>query len=562
MEQELATTGLATIIWLLIAVMVVALASKYTRMPYTVALTIAGLIIAFTPLSVTVNLTPDLILFIFLPALLFESAYNLHFQDLRDNLRPIALLAVPGVVLTALCVAAGMHYVAGISWETAFLFGAIVSATDPVSVLAIFRRLGAPRRLSTIVEGESLFNDGTSLVIFRIVLGAVMIHRVGDVVITVEQFLVVVLGGLAFGLLVGYAVSLAMSRLNDYLVETTMTLVVAYGTYLAAERIGVSGVIALVVAAVIIGNYGRATAMSPTTRVAVSSSWEFFGFLANSLIFLLIGLELNVEKMGRFWLPTLLAIILVLIVRIGVVAVSGIVLRYVHRPLPLRWQLVLVWGGLRGSLSLAMALSLPFTIGPGQAFPDRDLLQVMTFGVILFSLLVQGMTVEPLLRKLGIMKREARQEEFEVLRVRRGMASAALAEIERMAGRGTLAQEAAQELREEYEARIAQLDGEISNLQLGDEDLRREHLRAARRRLVQIEKAVVRERNLAGVISEEPMRHVLSELDAQLYTIDSNQGDVIVEPRTAVRTDRELKSANPSGDEGEKRRGAEDTAST
>src|SRR5438552_1706732 len=185
MDQGLTSIGVTTLVWLLIAIMVVAVASKYIRVPYTVALVIAGLIIAFTPLNLTVQLTPDLILFIFLPALLFESAYNLHFADVRDNLRPIALLAVPGVVLTALFLAAGIHYAMGVAWDTALLFGAIMSATDPVSVLAIFRQIGAPRRLSVILDGESLFNDGTSLVLFSIVLASVVEQRQSDLVLTV-----------------------------------------------------------------------------------------------------------------------------------------------------------------------------------------------------------------------------------------------------------------------------------------------------------------------------------------------------------------------------------------
>ncbi len=520
MHTGLTSDSVSTLVWLLLAVMGVAVASKYIRVPHTVALVIAGLIIALTSAKPAVNLTPDLILFIFLPALLFEASYNLHFADVRDNLRPITLLAVPGVILTALCVAAGLHYTTGVEWDTAFLFGAIMSATDPVSVLAIFRQVGAPRRLSVILEGESLFNDGTSIVVFRIVLGIVLASQVTTIGSTLGQFLLVILGGLALGALTGYAVSLVLQRINDYLVESTMTLVVAYGTYLLAEGLGVSGVIAVVVAALVVGNYGRAVAMSPTTRLAVSSTWEFFGFIANSLIFLLIGLELNIEKLLQYWLPTIFAIALVLLVRAVVVYISSWVLRYIHRPLPYRWQAVLVWGGLRGSLALALALSIPISLANGQPFPNRDLLQVMTFGVIIFSLLVQALTMKPLLNKLGMLSRAHVHDELEIIAVRKGMTSAAIAEVERLGRSGDLSAQKAAELSESLRERLVTLDDDMRALHLRDEDLRTEHLRSIKRRLFQIEKNVVQQRFQDGLIGEEPMRHLLAELDGELSSLD------------------------------------------
>ncbi|MFL5735450.1 MAG: Na+/H+ antiporter [Chloroflexia bacterium] len=520
MENGLTSTSVTALVWLLIAIMVVAVASKYIRVPYTVALVVAGLFIAFTPIKLTIDVTPDVILFIFLPALLFESAYNLHFADVRDNLRPITLLAVPGVILTALFLAAAVHFAAGVGWETALLFGAIMSATDPVSVLAVFRQIGAPRRLSVILEGESLFNDGTALVLFAIILSGLVGGHGIELGPGLVQFVVVVVGAVALGAATGYVASFLLSRVNDYLIETAMTLVVAYGTYLLAVRVGVSGVIAVVVAALVVGNYGRQAAMSPTTRLAVSSTWEFFGFLANSFIFVLIGLELNSTKLLLFVGPTLLAIIAVLAVRAVVVAAASWLLRYIHRPIPMRWQAVLVWGGLRGSLALAMALSLPVTLAGGEPFAERDLLQVMTYGVILFSLLVQALTMKPLLRRLGLVQSHERQEEYETISVRKGMVSAAIAEIERMGRAGGLAKDDAEELRRAYEARLALLDQELGALQLGDEDLKREQLRAVRRRLLQIEKAVVGQRFVDGAISEESMRRLQSELDEELHNLD------------------------------------------
>lgn len=518
MIHGIASDGVTTLVILLITTLMVAVASKYIRIPYTVALTITGLLIALSNVHLQIDLTPDLILFIFLPALLFESSYNFHFSEVRDNLRPITLLAIPGVILTAVCVAAGLHYSTGLGWDTAFLFGAIMSATDPVSVLAIFRKIGAPRRLSVILEGESLFNDGTSIVLFRMVLGIVIAHTLGNLSSDFLEFFVVVLGAVGLGLAVGYVVSLLISRVNDYLIETTVTLVVAYGTYLLAEQLGISGVIAVVVAALVLGNHGRAS-MSPTTREAVSSTWEFFGFLANSLIFLLIGLEVDIAKLWEYIVPTLVAIVTVLVVRVVVVALSSAILRYIHRPLPYRWQTVLVWGGLRGSLALALALSIPVFIDGTQLFPNRDLILTMTFGVILFSLLVQGLTIEPLLKRLGLIGRQSTHDEYEIISARKGMLSAAIQEIDKMGRAGGVTQDTAQHLKQEYAAKIAQLDDTLRDLRLQDEDLNISQSRAIRRKLLQLQKSVVRQRNLDGSISDEPMHRLLAEIDEELHAL-------------------------------------------
>jgi CPA1 family monovalent cation:H+ antiporter len=530
MDGGATTIGVSTIVWLLIAVLAVAVASKYLRVPYTVALVVAGLAIALTGSKVAINLTPELILFIFLPALLFESAYNLRYSELRENIRPITLLAVPGVLATAFLLAAGMHYLGNVSWGIALLFGAIMAATDPVSVLATFRQIGAPRRLSMLIEGESLFNDGTALVLFRILLGIVLTGAVGNWLWNIGEFVIVIAGAVAVGAATGYLVSLLLSRMNDYLVETTMTVVVAYGTYLLAEQLHVSGVIAVVTAALVIGNYAREHAMSPTTRISVSSTWEFFGFIANSLIFLLIGLEISSTRLLQYWPDVLLAIALVLVVRAIVVVASAWVSRYIHAPLPRSWQAVMVWGGLRGSLSLAMALSLPLTLDTLDTigFPDaRHYLLVVTFGVILFSLLVQALTMKPLLQRLGLITKEGWREDYEMLAARKAMAGAAVAEIERISASSGLSPASADELRAAYAEYIGELDNDLQSMQLRDEDLRRQYMRQFKRHLLQIEKSVVQARFTDGAISEEPMRRIITELDAQIRALDEGEDTVL-----------------------------------
>ncbi len=397
---EDANLNLPILLELLLAVLVIAVVANRLRLPYTVALVLAGLVLGLVPQLSGVQLTPDLILTIFLPVLLFEGAYNLPAHRLRRNLAPIALLAVPGVILGTAVTGALVHWLLFLDWPVALLFGAIISATDPVSVLALFRQFGAPHRLATIVEGESLFNDGTAFVLFTILLVGVTEGRL-DLAGGLADFAIEILGALALGSAVGYGGSLLLRTVDDYLLEITATFVAAYGTFLLAERFHFSPVIAVVIAGLFFGNYGTATAMSERTNAAVSLTWEFAGFLANSLIFLLIGLALEIEALASAWWVVLVAF---------AASMAGRVLSvYTLSPLlhggiaiPIGFRHVMVWGGLRGALSLALVLSLPLETGEGEPFPERGLLLAMTFGVVGTSLLLQGLTMGPLLRRLGL----------------------------------------------------------------------------------------------------------------------------------------------------------------
>jgi len=392
-----------TILWLLIAVTVVAVLTKYIRLPYVIALVLTGLVIALVPGIPTVTLTPDLIVIVFLPALLFEAAYNLSFEQLKENVRFISALALWGVLGTVAIIAGLLIWLVGLPWETALIFGSIVGATDPVSVVATFRKLGLPHRLTVLIEGESLFNDGTALVIFNLLVGIAVAGKF-SVWESLGQFVIVAAGGLVLGIVIGYLGLTLLSTLDDYLTEILVTIVVAYGTFLLAEQIGVSPALAVVAAGLLVGNFGQEKAMSETSRAAIGLSWEFFGYLANSLIFLLVGLQIRAIDFSPYWGIIGLGIGATLISRILVISFFSNLANLVsRRPLiPFNWQLLMVWGGLRGALSLALALSLPTVLANGSPFPERDKLLVMTFGYILFSLLVQGLTIEPLTKLLGM----------------------------------------------------------------------------------------------------------------------------------------------------------------
>ncbi len=379
----------------------VAMATKWIQVPYTLALVIVGAAISPFQLLPGVHISPQLILLLFLPALLFDAAWNLRLDSLRANAIPILILAVPGVCLSTGIVAVILHWVAGMQWSSSLLFGALISATDPVSVVALFKTYGLPEKLATLVEGESLFNDGTAVVVFRIVLGLVAtttVHSAGQIVVScATQFVFVVLGGTAVGGVLGLICMKLTAQFDDHLLEITLTTIAAYGTFLVAEWLHVSPVIAVVIAGLLIGNYGRATGMSETTQAAVDSFWEYAAFVVNSFVFLLIGLEIHVRHLLSDWSAIAWGILAMLASR--VVTVYGLlpVSKLLRHPVSLRWQHVIFWGGLRGSLSIALVLSLPENLA------DRSRLVLMVLGTVLLSLLGQGLTVGPLLKRLKLV---------------------------------------------------------------------------------------------------------------------------------------------------------------
>lgn len=278
--------------------------------------------------------------------------------------------------------------------EIALLFGAIISATDPISILAIFKDLRMDKRLSLIVEGESLLNDGTAAALFQILLAGLIAGHL-SIPRGLAQFLFAVIGGAVLGSFLGYIVSSLTRKIDDAEVQITLTAVVAYSSYLLAYRLHLSGIIATASAGLIVGNLGTRNC-STQTKTAVESFWAYVAFLMNSLIFLLIGLEIHVDALLRSWSPILLTVGAVIVGRALSVYLLVPVSNALTEKIPLRWQHVIVWGGLRGALALALALSLDST------FPDRSRVLDLTFGVVVFSILVQGLTVKPLLRILGL----------------------------------------------------------------------------------------------------------------------------------------------------------------
>lgn len=383
-------------------VAVSAAASLVTRrlgLPHSVLLVALGLAAgAFVRLS-EAQIPPELVLLVLLPGLIFEASYKIDLRVLRPSVPAVILLAGPGVFVSAAVVALALHLGAGMSVPAGFVVGAIVSATDPAAVIATFRRLRAPRRLATLVEAESLFNDGTGIVIFSIAATALV--RPISIDTALVDFLSAVFLSIAVGFATGQLATRLIVRVDDHVVELAISLALAYGTYLLADALDQSGVIATAVAGIVLGNEGRRLGLSTRTIEALDTVWEFLAYLLTALVFLLVGLAIPAASLLDA-LPAIgWAIAGVLVARAAVVyGIVGVLARFAGAEfrdgLPTAWLHVVFWSGLRGAVAVALALSL----APG--VPDRVLIQEIAFGVVLFTLAIQATTADALMHRLGL----------------------------------------------------------------------------------------------------------------------------------------------------------------
>jgi len=379
--------------------------SWFRQIPYTLLLVIVGLGLAFVDVRL-VELSPGLILSIFLPPLLFEAAWNLKWSNLKQNLVPICLYAIVGVIVSIVGVAFSLQ-LAALPLTTALLIGASLSATDPVSVTAVFRELGVSSRLTTLMEGESLFNDGMAVVAFGFLVALSFGTTQLGVQPIIVQFFTVVGVGIAVGGLIGFGISYLTQRFDLPLVEQSLTLVAAYGTYIVTEDLGGSGVIGVVTCGLILGNFGSRIGMNPRTRIIVSEFWEFLAFFVNSIVFLLIGDQVHFTTLGENIGIIAVTIGAIILMRAIAIYTLSLLSNYLTKStIPIPDQTVLWWGGLRGSVSIALALSV------SAALPDRDKIIATVFGVVLFTLLVQGLTTKFLLQKLNLLGDRAQQQQY------------------------------------------------------------------------------------------------------------------------------------------------------
>jgi len=399
------SAGSTAFVVVLIAAAIAAatVAARYTRIPYTVGLVIAGLAIGISAHPTAIEFTPTLVLVVFLPALLFAGAWEMDLRALARNWIPIALLATIGVAVGIGVAYALLSTAAGIDGSIALIFGTLVAATDPVAVLALFRQLGVDRGLATIVEGESLFNDGVAVVAFRVVVigaaggaGAIVFHPAQ----AAQMFAVLTVGGAFVGAAIGLAAAFAIRSMNNAVLDVLVTAAIAYGSYLAAEAAHLSGIVAVIAAGLCCSAIRSATGSTQRATHALDRFWELAALLANSVLFVLVGLAIDLRSIAAVWPAALWGVVAVLVGRALMVYGLAPLSAAFGRPLARGWQHVIALGGLRGALSMALVLSLP------EDFQNRAQLIAMVYSVVLFTLVVQGLSIGPALGFLSVWRRD------------------------------------------------------------------------------------------------------------------------------------------------------------
>ena len=504
---------------LIVAVAGLSVLARMVRVPYPILLVLGGLVLGFVPGMPAVELPPELVLIAFLPPLLYWSGFFASPRDLRADLRVITLAAVGLVLATVVAVAVVAHaLVAGMTWPVAFALGAIVSPTDPLAASAIGRRLGVPRRLLTVIEGESLVNDATALVAYRVAVGAVggsfVIWQAG------ARFVVGAAGGVAIGLAVGWLVAELRRRLDDPVVEIVVSLLTGYVAYLPAELLGVSAVLAAVTAGLYVG-WRAPQLASASTRLLGFSFWEVLVYLVNAVLFILVGLQLRpiLDALAGTPAAVLLAQgALISAVVVGVRFAWGFSIPYLVRLLDRRpsqvmrrvgakGRLVIGWSGMRGAVSLAAALALPLD------FPMRNLILFLTFAVILVTLVVQGLTLPTLIRRLRFEQDDS--EEREEVKARLAATHAALDRLNELAGEEWTRDDTVERLQGLFEFRRRRLKARGGYLEDdGTEDRSQAYQRLLRELLEAQRQAIVRLRN-QGDISSDVMHRIERELDLE-----------------------------------------------
>jgi CPA1 family monovalent cation:H+ antiporter len=517
-------TQMTIILEMLATIAVLSLVSRRLRLPLPILLVITGTILGFVPHLPKMNLEPDLVFFIFLPPLLYIQSCLTSWRDLKANAEPISFLAIGLVLVTQYSVAVVAHQIIpGMSMAVAFVLGAIVSPTDAVAATSIAQGLGVPRSVVNIVEGESLINDASGLVIYRLAVLAILTGTF-SMSHLLSEFVYMSIGGIAIGLAMGWLMAKLRYRLNDTPVEITISLLTPYLVYLPTEYFHVSGILAVVTAGLYLG-WHAPNMMNSTTRVQWLANWSTITFLLNGMLFLLIGLQLsNIlaglreyswEQLVGWALAVSAATI---ITRLLWTVVGGYVRTFIDKKerrqiVPWRQRLLIGWAGMRGVVSLAAALALPLALPTGAEFPFRDLLIFLTFGVILATLVFQGLSLPFVIRFLGVIDDGKLEREETAARIK--MARAAIARLEELtvSHEVTMNVESVEHLRDYYRSRIMRYTSHYYDMPHAEQDHAALTLQSLELELVRTERKMVIEMRNRGIISDEILHRLEHELD-------------------------------------------------
>jgi len=516
---------------LLVALAVMLIASPIVRIPYPILLVLAGLGISFIPGMPTLQLPPDVVLVAVLPPLLYYSAYSTSLRDLRQNARPIGLLAIGLVIATTCAVAIVAHAIIdGFSWSAAFVLGAVVSPTDPLAATKVTRRLGVPRRIVAVIEGESLVNDGSALVLYKVAVTAVVAGTF-SVWEAGLKFLWSVAGGIAIGLVVGYLVAWVRRRLDSPPLEVTIALMTGYFAFIPAAAAGASGVLAVVTAGVYIG-WLTPELTSVQTRLQGAGVWEILAFLINALLFALVGLqlshildELTATSNGKLIEYALLVTGTVIVARIAWIPFNAWVPRLLFPRIlerdpypPFSWLLAISWTGMRGAVSLAAALALPLTTNGGRPFDERNLIIFLTFCVILGTLVLQGLTLPGVIRLLRLEDDGSAQREENKARIH--AADAAIARLDELLSEDWVREDTAERLRGLYGFRRNRFAERFDDGADGAIEERSQNYQRLRRELLEAERAAIVDLRRRSVINDDVMHRLERDLDLEDARLD------------------------------------------
>jgi len=486
----------------------VGLAAKRLRVHYNIALVLTGAAVGAAQAIPPVRLDPAVVLQVFLPILLLEAALSTDSRRLRENLTPVSLLAVPGMMVTVFIAGCVLRYGTRLPWTSALLLGSILAATDTIAVIATFRKVRVPHRLQAIVESESLFNDGTALVAFSTVLAAAQQGRF-DPGRGLLDLLWVTAAGMAVGAGVGYVASQLMRRTEDHLMEIMITVLVAYASSLLSEELHASPVLAVVAAGLVVGSVGW-QGLHATGKVAIRSFWETAAFGVNSVVFLLIGLQVDLRALWDARAPIAWGIAALTLGRAMAVYPFLAPLRFGRDAVPMSWQHLLLWGNLKGSLSMALVLSLP------EGLPHRELMTVVVFGCTLVTLTVQGLTLGPLIRGMGVGQRGEPEQRVEKEQGQLLAARAGQAELDRLRTIGLLPLGLFQRMRAASQGVIARSERQIQDILAIHSREETRYTHAVRRHVLTVEKSAIHDAAKSGILGEEAASELTAEIDKQL----------------------------------------------